>query len=173
MVSEPAGPGNPHYANGVLTAPMIYLMLHGDYSDTERFWGEDAGGGMFEAVNVADVPAVCNGVVLCGACWGALTVTQRALAMPPQQAAVPLAAGASMALKLLGAGAAAFVGCTGSHYSPDGRETNYYGGPMHKAFWNHYSTGLQPAEASSAPRPTTLPAFRTAERPIPWIKPAS
>jgi hypothetical protein len=76
-----------------------------------------------------------------------LTVTQRALTMPPGQAPVPLAAGASMALKFLSAGALAFVGCTGSHYSPEGTDTSYYGGPMHKAFWSHYSNGLPPAEA--------------------------
>lgn len=147
LVSEPSAPGNPRYAGGVLTAPMVYLMLHGDYNDTQRLWGEDSNDCSFEAANVGDVPGAFNGVVFCGACWGALTVKQLASSMAAKQLPVPLVAGASMALKYLEAGALAFVGCTGSHYSPEGRATNYYGGPMHSAFWSYYTKGAAPAEA--------------------------
>lgn len=56
----------------------------------------------------------------------------------------------SIALGFLLNGAWAFVGCTGAHYSPvgdDADQLNYFGGPMHKAFWEHVSRGEGPAKA--------------------------
>jgi hypothetical protein len=44
-------------------------------------------------------------------------------------------------------GAVGFIGCTGSHYSPLQSPFNFYGGPMHEAFWNAYSQSGSPAQA--------------------------
>lgn len=52
-----------------------------------------------------------------------------------------------MALGFLKAGALAFVGCTGVHYSPSEPPYRYYGGPMHEAFWKSWLAGLPPAKA--------------------------
>ena len=41
----------------------------------------------------------------------------------------------------------AFVGCTGSHYSPTLEPYTYYGQPMHVSFWNEIKKGTPPPEA--------------------------
>jgi hypothetical protein len=46
----------------------------------------------------------------------------------------------SIALSLLKAGAQAFVGATGVHYSP-GEEGGFFGGPLHAAFWDEIRQG--------------------------------
>jgi len=99
------------------------------------------------AVNLSNVPATSHAVVLAGCCWGALIADRPALAAvggsPRQRTAAD-----SIALKLLEAGALAFVGCTGSHYSPLESPYNYFGKPMHDAFWTgHVNGGLPPAQA--------------------------
>jgi len=53
----------------------------------------------------------------------------------------------SIALSFLQAGAVAFIGCTGSHYSPNKSPYGYFGGPMHTAFWASYNKNGQPAAA--------------------------
>ena len=88
LVSEPTGPRDPQLANGVLAAPAVYLMLHGDYLDAQRFWGEKQPQQCVEAINVGNIPAAPYSVVFCGACWGALTVTQRAVDMGCRRVAV-------------------------------------------------------------------------------------
>ena len=55
--------------------------------------------------------------------------------------------GTSIALSYLHAGASAFVGCTGTHYSPTVPPYQYFGGPMHLAFWSRVKTGMAPARA--------------------------
>ena len=52
-----------------------------------------------------------------------------------------------MALSYLHAGARAFVGCTGTHYSPTVPPYNYFGGPMHTAFFRRLLAGSGPAQA--------------------------
>jgi hypothetical protein len=52
----------------------------------------------------------------------------------------------SMALLVLKAGARAFVGATGVHYSP-GAAGDFFGGPLHKEFWKEIAAGRAPAEA--------------------------
>ena len=147
LVSEPTRPGDPQLANGVLTAPAVYLMLHGDDTQANQFWGETELHQCITAINVQDITADPCSVVFCGACWGALTVTQRAVNMPAEGLPAPRPVGASMALSFLNAGALAFVGCTGSHYSPEGNDITYYGAPMHQAFWKYFSAGSSPADA--------------------------
>ena len=53
----------------------------------------------------------------------------------------------SIALAFLTRGARAFIGCTGSHYSPTVKPYGYFGGPMHEAFWRQTYAGKAPAEA--------------------------
>ena len=53
----------------------------------------------------------------------------------------------SIALAALARGALAFIGCTGAHYSPVESPYQYFGGPMHQAFWRHYRSGTPPAKA--------------------------
>jgi beta-lactamase superfamily II metal-dependent hydrolase len=148
LVSEKTQPGDPRFSKGVLSASAIYIMLHGDFQDAQRFWGEyEASGAPLEAINVDDIPPIPHSVVFCGACWGGLTVIQRAVNFVGSGRPSPRAIGSSMALTFLNAGAGAFIGCTGSHYSPEGGDTSYYGAPLHLAFWKRLAEGASPAEA--------------------------
>lgn len=121
-------------------------MLHGSDTDTSRFWGETQGD-MLEAMTVNNVPDPCGAIIFAGCCWGALTVRTRAAvyrAGDPIQVVIPAQ---SVALSVLAAGANAFVGCTGAHYSPMDGDLNCFGAPMHSAFWKHVNAGKRPAEA--------------------------
>jgi hypothetical protein len=121
-------------------------MLHGSDVDGTRFWGEDSGS-MFEALNPSNLPAAFSGVALAGCCWGALTVDSIASQAAVGKAPPVRTPGASLALSWLHAGARAFVGCTGSHYSPTIPPYGYFGGPLHTAFWQRYTSGEAPAKA--------------------------
>lgn len=63
-----------------------------------------------------------------------------------------------MALGFLKSGARAFVGCTGAHYSP-GEGEDYFGAPMHKAFWTRVKAGDAPALALFNARKAYLAAL--------------
>lgn len=138
-----SGPsGRTEVAAGNRERPFLYFMLHGDHADGTRYWGED--GGLVEAVHVSDLPLQGVGIALAGCCWGALTVDQRASQATGYVS--PKTAEQSIALSLLAAGAVAFVGCTGAHYSPD-EGGGFFGGPMHRSFWTHIVNGAAPAQA--------------------------
>lgn len=144
LVSKPTDPAQ--VGQGNASGAHVYHMLHGSDVDATRFWGEN-GGGVYEAINISNVPTSFSGVVLAGCCWGALTVqTTAANATPGQQPAARTPASA-IALSYLHAGARAFIGCTGTHYSPTVAPYHYFGGPMHTAFWKRYTQGAAPAEA--------------------------
>jgi hypothetical protein len=102
---------------------------------------------MLEAMRVANVPEQCGAVVFAGCCWGALTVRTSAVDYRKGDPVQVLTPDQSIALAFLAAGAAAFVGCTGAHYSPVEGNLNYFGAPMHSAFWRHISSGKGAAEA--------------------------
>jgi len=126
----------------------VYYMLHGTDSDATRFWGEKQKGGYFEAMDISNIPSSTPGtVIFSGCCWGALSVQPPAYKKTPSVTVRPRTAEQSIALAYLNAGALAFVGCTGSHYSPNTPPYNFFGKPMHDAFWNALGKGLQPAEA--------------------------
>ena len=144
MISYPADPAIIGAQNA--SAEIVYFMLHGSDNDASRFWGEDDGA-MLEAVNITNVPQTIAGVVFAGCCWGALTVDRRASAAAPGQPLGTRTSGQSMALSYLHAGARAFVGCTGSHYSPVVAPYEYFGGPMHTAFFRRLVAGVAPAQA--------------------------
>ncbi len=143
--SEPTTPLNVQPAQ--MGSASVYLMLHGSYQNCGCFWGERQTGGTIEAVNRAGLPATARSVVFTGCCWGALTVRPRACDFQPGAGLQPLQASESIALGYLRAGALAFVGCTGCHYSPTEDPYDYYGGPLHVAFWQGVADGLPPAEA--------------------------
>ncbi|SPP92788.1 MBL fold metallo-hydrolase [Bradyrhizobium vignae] len=129
---------------GAARQPFLYFMLHGLDRDGSRFWG-DGTSGAIEAINTDVLPKSGLGIVFAGCCWGALTVNQRA--NDRSGTVSPKAPDASMALASLAAGALAFVGCTGVHYSP-GSAGDFFGGPMHRAFWKALaSNDFSPAKA--------------------------
>ncbi len=144
LVAGPATPASvgPRAASG----SALYFMLHGDYRNGTQFWGE-ANGEFPEAFNLSNLADNCPGVIFTGCCWGALTVQQIASQYHDGQPLAPRPVEASIALSFLQAGAMAFVGCTGSHYSPTKSPYAYFGGPLHSAFWNSYSENHQPAKA--------------------------
>lgn len=143
FVSEPKGPSD--IGAGNANGTSVYIMLHGSDVDATQFWGEDPGG-TIETMNITNIPRASSGVVFAGCCWGALTVQTTAA----HAGSAPLGVrtpGMSIALSYLHAGARAFVGCTGTHYSPTIAPYKYFGGPMHSAFWTRIKAGSAPARA--------------------------
>jgi beta-lactamase superfamily II metal-dependent hydrolase len=129
-----------------LSGDRVYVMLHGDWIDTSRFWGEDTPNNV-EAINMSNLPSRAGPVVFTGCCWGALTVDTPANRVVAGRSYGVKTPGASIALGFLLAGTTAFIGCTGAHYSPTEPPFDYYGGPLHRAFWAAYDAGAAPAEA--------------------------
>lgn len=142
-VSEPATSTPPPMYE--LGADHVYLMLHGSDTDSSRFWGED-GYGHVEAVHISNVPTQCGAVIFTGCCYGALTLDPPAWAWNGQSIESKTL-GSALALHFLVGGSTAFIGCTGSHYSPLDPPYQYFGGPLHEAFWRHNREGMPPAEA--------------------------
>lgn len=131
----------------VLSSDSVYLMLHGADSDATRFWGETQGEEMLEAIHVGNLPLECRATVFTGCCWGAMPVMQRASRATGAAQAGPRTPANSLALAFLLAGAQAFVGCTGAHYSPTIPPYDFYGGPLHEAFWRQLAQTAGPAQA--------------------------
>lgn len=128
-----------------LDGDHVYIMLHGDFIDSSRFWGEETEND-FEAVNIASIPEESGPVVFTGCCWGALTVDTPANRVLPNRPFGQKTPGSSIAMSFLLRGATAFIGCTGAHYSPIEEPYDYFGGPMHRAFWRAYKPGDAPAK---------------------------
>lgn len=129
-----------------LDGDLVYLMLHGDDRDASRFWGEETEGGR-EAVGMGNLPEASGPVVFTGCCWGALSADPPAVRASNGEPIAPKVPESSLALGFLDRGAVGFIGCTGAHYSPTDSPFDYYGGPMHKAFWSRYLAGSAPAAA--------------------------
>jgi hypothetical protein len=144
LVSQPTDPSA--IGAGKANGEAVYVMLHGSDVDATRFWGEDEGGTV-EAMNVTNVPRTSSGVVFAGCCWGALTVQTTARESASGGPLGVRTPGSSIALSYLHAGARAFVGCTGTHYSPTVAPYRYFGGPMHVEFWTRIKNGAAPAAA--------------------------
>lgn len=131
-----------------LQADCIYFMLHGDYTDARRFWGERELTRLpVETVNLGNLPETKDSIVFAGCCWGALTVNTPAGRLVEGRGMAANRPEDSIALAILKNGARAFVGCTGVHYSPNKEPYNFFGGPMHSAFWENIKSGDAPAEA--------------------------
>jgi hypothetical protein len=130
-----------------LAADRVYLMLHGHFYDGTRFWGEGTADGP-EAVSLGNIPPDAGATIFCGCCWGALPVEQPAWKVGSGQTVSPRTAESSIALAFLAAGALAFVGCTGTHYSPSVDGGPFLASqPMHEVFWRRSLEGAAPAQA--------------------------
>jgi len=131
-----------------VSATCQYFMLHGSDSDSTEFRGETPAGGLTLAYTVRRVPDRYAGLVFSGCCWGALTVSQKASAAGHSPIA-PRAPERSIALSYLRAGANAFIGSTGAHYSgPDVDPDENFALPLHNAFWRELqATKFKPSLA--------------------------
>ena len=130
-----------------LQAGHLYFMLHGHYIDGDQFTGERSFQNYCLAIDRSRIPQYLDGVVLAGCCYGALLTRFPAVDTRPEKSPAARSVDDSMALSLLKAGAIAFVGCTGVHYSPPEDLPDTNGEPMHKAFWKHLLAGNPPAKA--------------------------
>lgn len=139
-------PHTRHAPNYQVSGDHVYLMLHGDYEDATRYWGEHSDGALVEALDISQVHLDPGTVVFTGCCWGGLTVVEPAgvLARPHPTPRTPAD---SIALRALSQGALAFVGCTGMHYSPVDDSIDTASAPLHDGFWRRLRQGLAPAEA--------------------------
>jgi beta-lactamase superfamily II metal-dependent hydrolase len=124
----------------------VYLMLHGDYDDATRFWGERSDNSVVEALHIDQVRINPGTIVFTGCCWGALPVRELA-SMSGSDHPTPRTTADSIALRCLSQGARAFVGCTGMHYSPQGLGIDTVSGPLHDGFWRRIGEGMPPAKA--------------------------
>jgi hypothetical protein len=129
----------------------VYFMLHGHDRDATLYWGESvdnpSDNALFDAVSISNVPSDASGsLVFAGCCWGALTVFPKA-SLSDKNVLSPKSPEDSIALTYLLRGAQAFIGCTGTHYSPGQEPYNYYGKPMHDLFWQNIGKGIPPARA--------------------------
>jgi hypothetical protein len=124
----------------------VYLMLHGSWADGTRFWGEGDAGSV-EALTNKHVDSVEPDVAFAGCCWGALITDVPAAHARPGQPLVSKPTDGSIAAAFLLAGARAFIGCTGAHYSPTQQPYGYFGGPLHREFWARLASGAAPAQA--------------------------
>jgi beta-lactamase superfamily II metal-dependent hydrolase len=129
-----------------LSADRLYLMLHGDYIDSTRFWGEETDDNL-EAINIGNLPDQCGNVVFTGCCWGALTVDTPAGRLIQGRPYGIKSLESSIGLNFLRRGVTAFVGCTGAHYSPLEYPYQYFAAPLHVSFWRNYIENQSPAKA--------------------------
>jgi hypothetical protein len=144
LISQPVTyDATPRYS---LSGDRVYIMLHGDFADGSRFWGEETQGNR-EAVNISNLPAKSGAVVFTGCCWGALSVNTPAGRVANGRTFGQKSPDDSIAMSFLARGAVGFIGCTGSHYSPLQPPYKFFGGPMHEAFWTAYAAGRPPAPA--------------------------
>ena len=120
-----------------LHSDNVYLMLHGHYISSDLFWGEVRPTVFTNAFSITNVPSMPGQIVLTGCCWGALTTTLRACDALPGQPVGSKQPATSIALRYLSNGAQAFIGCTGTHYSPPPNQPVSAGGAMHDGFFRY------------------------------------
>lgn len=135
LVSEPLE--SPQLPAAAVGGKITYFMLHGSSTDKTTFRGESAEHEI-ETFQVQNVPVAMGGVVFAGCCYGALISAQPAARHDAQ--VTDLVPHESLALSFLRAGAQAFVGCTGAHYSPVQGKKNF-SWPLHEAFMTHLTVG--------------------------------
>ena len=141
-----------HFRPDHLTAEMgqgaVYYMLHGKDEDNSIYLGETGQRLTLESIRVDKLSDNLKGtVVFAACCWGALTALPTAMNKSSMTSFRPRTVEQSIPLTYLERGANAFIGCTGSHYSPDAPPFNYYGRPMHDYFWAEISAGKPAALA--------------------------
>lgn len=158
LVSDPATPAAiASQRADYFAAEAIYLMLHGRSANARSFQGETDAGDLVEAIDRRNLRPCPGAVVFTGCCWGALIVETTAWSHNPGEGFAPRSPEASLALGFLGAGANAFIGCTGVHDSPTVEPFGYASGPLHRAFWKHLLVDrLRPAAALLAAKRSYL-----------------
>lgn len=142
--SESQVAGVPPYS---LAGDIVYLMLHGTADDGSQFLGEGSDSAYPIALTVDEISRSSARVVFTGCCYGALTVGKRARDAQPGEQVPVRATKDSIALTWLRNGLNAFVGCTAVHYSPLKKPYDYFGGPMHRLFWEQLLKQNSPAKA--------------------------
>jgi len=138
---------------GDLASGSLYFMLHGADFDTSGFWGEQDGV-LTDAFVISNVPTAFSGCAFAGCCYGALVAQLPAARVRAGDPCPSRSVDQSIAMSFLKAGALAFVGCTGTHYSPMDPPYKSLGGPMHRAFFERYDKGESPAKALLAAKQT-------------------
>lgn len=146
VVSHPAD--SSMFEPGWLGHPMTYLMLHGLDSDGTRFLGEDQLGRTIEAIAISALPKESTSTFFSACCWGALINSATAREAQRGRLLADRSEHQLIALALLAAGAHAFVGCTGSHYSPKANDPTRFGAGFHKAFFDAWPAAAGAAEAT-------------------------
>lgn len=151
MESEPTAHSD--LSHQMLDVGHVYLMLHGFHEDASVFSGESLESGedevvaiLSDAFTIANIPEICAATVFAGCCYGAQIVRDKADGWIGGEFD-EIATSDSIALSFLRAGAKAFVGSTGVHYSPGDPPYETASGPMHRLFWENIKSGLSPAEA--------------------------
>lgn len=134
-------------ASPEIDSPCHYYMLHCTATDATQFTGgTETGGGEPVGFDVTKVPQHFQGLVFSGCCWGALIVNGKAYearTVPPSRTSAE-----SIALSYLKAGAIAFIGATGMHYSGQSEDPNEnYALLLHQAFWSRLANHGLPALA--------------------------
>lgn len=144
LLSAPANVENPPH---LIDGDVVYLMLHGADLDGTVFYGQLGHGSPSDwpVVAMSTVPSVCGPLVFTGCCWGALITARPASQTPDGSPMASRTTDQSLALRILRSGATAFIGVTGTHYSPNPPGT-YHGGAMHHAFFRNYQPGASPAQ---------------------------
>ena len=99
-----------------------------------------------DAFTIENIPNVCGATVFAGCCYGAQLVRDNADGWDGGDFE-EIAVSDSIALSFLRAGARAFIGSTGVHYSPGAAPYETAAGPMHRLFWDFTKSGLSPAQA--------------------------
>lgn len=143
LVSRPTTFDGPPYS---LRGDMTYIMAHGDYTDSSRFWGEETKGNR-EAVNISNLPQKSGRVVFTGCCWGALTVNT-----PAGRVVSGRSFGQEVARRFPGddfsvARRNRFCRLHRLALLTAAGSLQIFGGPMHEAFWHSYQAGGSPAQA--------------------------
>jgi hypothetical protein len=145
--------GEERPGQGQLDAGLIYIVLHGVSSDGTSFQGEVDFQrlGRTVAFTLDDVPMLNGSVAFVASCWGGLIVDERA--RDAGSTVTPRGPDASIALRFLRNGAAAYIGSTGSHMTPclfdqgSSEGLRLGAAPLHSALWKRLLDGAPPARA--------------------------
>jgi hypothetical protein len=134
--SEPTQSNSPLYT---ISSKYAYMWLHGDWKNPGSFCGESSLDGQhIQAITVSNLQEPTPHVVFNCACWGGLHTDVPGF---HQETGInQLNTEESLAINFLARGTAAYIGCTGVHYSPIGKS-------LHEAFWNSFQSGNPPALA--------------------------
>ena len=133
----------------LLSGAVTYLVLHGSDRKSTLLEGEDEQDGYVAALVIDDVDSADTEVVLSGCCWGGLVLDGRATSPGRIR---PRRASDSIPLRFLAAGARAFIGPTGSHYSPGktNPDAELVGSAFHPMVLDRLAAGEGPATALHA-----------------------